>query len=66
MQAASPSGNILLNNYANVKIQATNGRLVGAVSHAAGYSAMPKNANKLTECQIAQIRKWVNAGALNN
>lgn len=61
-----PSGNILLNNYANVKIQANNGRLVGAVSHAAGYSAMPKNANKLSECQIAQIRKWVVAGALNN
>ncbi len=63
---SNPSGNILLNNYANVKIQATNGRLVGSVSHLSGYSAMPKNANKLSQCQIAQIIKWVNAGALNN
>ena len=61
-----PSGNIDLSNYAAVKVQATNGRLVGAVSHAAGYAAMPKDANKLNDCQITQIKKWVAAGALNN
>lgn len=60
------SGNIDLSTYNTVKIQATNGRLVGAVTHAAGYSAMPKNANKLSDCQITQIKKWVAAGALNN
>lgn len=60
------SGNIDLSTYNTVKIQAANGRLVGAVTHAAGYSAMPKNANKLSDCQITQIKKWVAAGALNN
>jgi uncharacterized membrane protein len=63
---AAASGNIDLTNYSNVKIQAANGRLVGSVTQAAGYSAMPKNANKLSDCQIAQIKKWVAAGALNN
>ena len=62
----APSGNIDLSNYNAVKIQVTNGRLVGAVTQAAGYSAMPKDANKLSDCQITQIRKWVAAGALNN
>jgi uncharacterized membrane protein len=62
----APSGGIDLSTYASVKNVATNGRLVGAVSHAPGYSAMPKNASKLSDCQIAQIRKWVNAGAPNN
>jgi hypothetical protein len=62
----APSGNIDLSNYNNVKIQATNGRLVGAVTHAAGYAAMPKDAAKLKDCQITQIRKWIAAGALNN
>jgi cytochrome c553 len=61
-----PSGNIDLSNYNAVNVQALNGRLVGAVTHTAGYSAMPKDANKLTDCQIAQIKKWVAAGALNN
>jgi cytochrome c553 len=60
------SGGIDLSTYAMVKVQATNGRLVGAVSHTAGYSAMPKDAAKLSDCQIAQIKKWVAAGALNN
>ena len=60
------SGNIDLSTYNNVKIQAANGRLVGAGTHAAGYSAMPNNANKLSDCQIPQIKKWVEAGALNN
>lgn len=60
------SGGIDLSNYTNVKIQATNGRLVGAITHTAGYSPMPKDANKLNDCQITQIKKWVAAGALNN
>jgi hypothetical protein len=60
------SGGIDLSNYANVKIQVTNGRLVGAVTHTAGYSPMPKDANKLNDCQITQIKKWVAAGAPNN
>jgi Planctomycete cytochrome C len=63
---AAPSGSIDLTNYNNVKIQATNGRLVGAITHAAGYAAMPKDAAKLNDCQISQIKKWIAAGALNN
>jgi hypothetical protein len=62
----TPSGSIDLSTYINVKNIALSGRLVGAVSHAPGYSAMPKNASKLSDCQITQIRKWVNAGAPNN
>lgn len=63
---AVPSGGIDLSNYTNVKVQATNGRLVGSVTHAAGFSPMPKDAAKLSECQLTQIKKWVAAGALNN
>lgn len=63
---AAPSGNVDLSTYNAVKNIALSGRLVGAVSQAPGFFAMPKNASKLSDCQIAQIRKWVNAGALNN
>lgn len=63
---SAPSGAINLSNYNGVRNVAISGRLVGAVSHAPGYSAMPKNASKLSACQIAQITKWVNAGAPNN
>ena len=63
---ASPSANINLSNYAGVNAQVANGRLLGAVTHTAGYSPMPKNASKLSQCQITQIQNWIGAGALNN
>lgn len=61
-----PAGGVILNTYTGVNQVAISGRLTGAVSHAPGYSPMPKNTNKLSDCQITQIRNWVNAGALNN
>ncbi len=62
----APSAGITLNTYQAVRAQVTNGRLWGAVTHAPGYSPMPKNAAKLNDCQLTQIRKWRDAGALNN
>ena len=62
----APSGSINLSTYSGVFTVAASGRLVGAVSHAPSYSPMPKNAAKLSVCQITQIRKWVNSGAPNN
>lgn len=62
----SPSGNILLGNYAADKLIAQNGKLFGAINHSSGFSAMPKNGTKLTNCQIATIKKWIDGGMLNN
>jgi hypothetical protein len=58
-------GNIDLSSYATIKLQASNGKLVGSITHADGYSPMPQGA-KLSDCQITQITKWVEDGALNN
>jgi mono/diheme cytochrome c family protein len=63
---ASPSAGIRLDTYAGVKLQADNGRLLGAITHGTSFSPMPKNANKLSDCNIAKIRLWIAAGALNN
>lgn len=61
----SLEANIDLSTYDKVKIQADNGKLLGSASHAVGYSPMPQG-GKLTDCEITQIRKWVEAGALDN
>jgi hypothetical protein len=45
---------------------AANGRLVGVISHAAGYPAMPQGGPKLSDCEIARIRTWVRQGTPNN
>lgn len=55
-----------LDGYAKLKIQAGNGDLVGAVSHAAGYTPMPYNAPKLSDCDINKIKSWVQNGAPDN
>ncbi len=55
-----------LATYADVKDAAINGRLIGDVSHSAGYNAMPLGGSMLQDCQITQIKKWVAAGAPNN
>ncbi len=41
-------------------------KLYGTISHASGYSPMPKGGAKLSNCQIATIKKWVDTGMLNN
>jgi hypothetical protein len=62
----TPSAAIRLDNYAGVKAMADNGKLAGAVTHSAGFSPMPKNNAKLSNCNIVKIKNWIAAGALNN
>ncbi len=52
-----------LEGYASAKAAADFGRIVGAISHSAGFSAMPKNGTMLDQCTIDQISAWVDAGA---
>jgi len=63
---ASPSGSINLSTYSGTKTVALNGKLYGSIAHNSGFSAMPKNGNKLSNCTITQVKKWVKAGALQN
>ncbi|UOG74114.1 hypothetical protein MTX78_18580 [Hymenobacter tibetensis] len=60
------SGGVNLSTYARVRTVALNGRLIGSVNHEAGYSPMPKGGTKLPDCDISQLRKWVEDGAIEN
>ena len=62
----NPAGGLNYTTHAGLAAVATNGRLVGAINHAAGFEPMPRNAAKLDDCTIQQITKWVNEGAPNN
>jgi hypothetical protein len=61
-----PSGNIQMGTYATDKAVAQSGRLYGSVSYGPGYFAMPQGSPKLSTCQIADIKKWIDGGLLNN
>ncbi|MFA6260975.1 MAG: c-type cytochrome domain-containing protein [Bacteroidia bacterium] len=55
---SAPGGNISLTNYAEVKSAIQQGKLLGAIEHSSGFSAMPKGGQKLDECKITIFKKW--------
>ncbi|HYH14250.1 MAG TPA: hypothetical protein VD794_03460 [Flavisolibacter sp.] len=57
---------INLEGYSNVKARVDDGRLVGAITHASGFSPMPQGGSKLSDCNINKIKSWVASGAPNN
>lgn len=61
------SGGITLTNYAGVKTVVTNGKLWNAINHLSGVTkAMPNSTNKLSACNLRQIKIWIDAGSPQN
>ena len=63
--SASAAGGSLT-DYTSIKNAALTGRLIGDISHSPGYNAMPLGGIQLSDCQVAQVTKWVAAGAPEN
>jgi len=60
------NGGVNLTTYTGVQSVALDGRLSGVINWDAGYPQMPFGGEKLNECNITQIMKWIDAGAQNN
>src|SRR5829696_1994528 len=56
---------VKLEDFNDVKARADNGDLIGVITHASGYPAMPQGGAKLSSCVINKIRSWVDHGAVN-
>lgn len=54
-------GNVSLENYEAVKQAATSRNLYGTVSHTSD-SPMPQGGDKLPDCDIKAIKKWIGSG----
>lgn len=63
---ATPGGGITLETHSDIVTVADNGRLMGSITHSAGFSPMPQNGDKLSDCTIAQIQKWIDNGTPND
>lgn len=59
-------GNVVLENYSQIKFQAVESDLLQVINHTSGFSQMPLGAPKLSACDIAKITAWVKQGAPNN
>ena len=64
--APSPGGGVYLRNYADIKTVVDNGKLWGSINHDPGFFAMPLGGNKLSNCDLATFKIWINNGAPNN
>lgn len=63
---SSPLSGFSLESYAAVKAKVDEGRLYGAVAHLPGFVPMPQGGGRLPQCDIDQIKAWIDAGAPNN
>jgi mono/diheme cytochrome c family protein len=61
-----PSGGIAMGTYTADKAIAQNGKLYGTINHSAGYKPMPEGMTRLTNCQVASVKQWIDGGLLNN
>jgi mono/diheme cytochrome c family protein len=66
--AATNSGSfgIVLEGYSNLKPYAESGTLIGVITHANGFTPMPQDGGKLSDCNINKIRSWIAHGIQNN
>lgn len=65
-KTTNASFGINLEGYAKVKPYAQSGELSKVINHVAGYDPMPKNASKMSDCDIAKIDAWIEQGIQNN
>ena len=63
--AISGGGN-LLQGYDNLVLYVNSGLLSGVINHKSGFLQMPRDARKLSECEIARIEIWIREGTGNN
>jgi len=58
------SGGVVLEGFTNVRNSAVAGTLLCSINHTCAQ--MPKNAAKLSDCDINAVQAWVDAGAPEN
>ncbi|MDP1621620.1 MAG: hypothetical protein Q8M08_04685 [Bacteroidales bacterium] len=62
---AVASGGVITDNYNDLSVVANDGRLWAAVNWT-GPVRMPQGLDKLSDCNLTKIKKWVDAGVPNN
>jgi len=64
--AAHANGSVILENYDEVSALASSGDLTGAINHDPGYTPMPNDGRKLTDCEKRALNTWISQGIKNN
>ena len=62
----NPGGGLNFSAHAGIQGPALDGSLLGALRHDPGYTAMPLNGNRLSDCDIQLFEIWIAEGAPEN
>lgn len=63
---SNPSGSLSLTSYSEIANAAANGSLISSLKGIDGYTLMPKDSQKLSDCKIRQFELWIEAGTPEN
>ncbi len=63
---SAPTSGFLLSNYNALKAKVDDNRLLGALNQQVGFVPMPLSQPLIPACDRAQIKAWVEDGALDN
>jgi hypothetical protein len=66
INADSKGNGLRLDTYFSFKSAIAEANLIKAINHQSGAVKMPKNASKLSECEISTIETWSFEGNKNN
>ncbi|MEP7233711.1 MAG: hypothetical protein ABI778_00315 [Ignavibacteriota bacterium] len=58
--------NVILDDFDNMQIWSLLGKVTGDIKGEPGFNQMPKAGNKLSDCDINAIQKWVDANTPHN
>lgn len=64
--ASTAGGGFDFSSYSGVAAAVNGNKLMGSINHLNGFAAMPQNADKMNDCSIKAIQKWVDNGFPNN
>jgi mono/diheme cytochrome c family protein len=64
--AAANQGNVILEGHASLLKYVDDKSFLGSVQQISRFSPMPQGAPKISDCNIAKIESWINAGSPNN
>lgn len=64
--SGASTSNFDFTNFNVLQAVSQSGLLLGDINWASGHNQMPKNAAKLSACDINKFTRWINQGALNN
>ena len=62
----SPSGNLTLSSYQDIRNAVLNKNLLKSIRYEPGYPGMPNSGIRLSSCEIRQMEKWVEANMPDN